>query len=89
MYDSDSALLTQQYNCESLKVKCPAATARYKCACPILSLTTMSDNNHDQLEVGEEGELSEQEKQGVFQDLLSGSEYGLLSHFVALIFLSP
>jgi hypothetical protein len=47
----------------------------------------MSDNNHDQ--VGEEGELSEQEKQGVFQDLLSGSEYGLLSHFVALIFLSP
>jgi hypothetical protein len=44
----------------------------------------MSDNNYDQ--VGEEGELSEQEKQGVFQDLLSGSGYGLLSHFVTLIF---
>jgi polyhydroxyalkanoate synthesis regulator phasin len=43
----------------------------------------MSDN----IQV-DKGELSEQEKQEVFQDLLSGSKYVLSSHFLA-IFLCP
>ena len=59
-------LVTRRLQSESLNSSPYKRSAH---AATLIVLTTMSD----------EGELSEQEKQEIFQDLLSGSEYVLIT----------